>query len=288
MGNFNIPIKQLIVNSGIQVKLKGDNGTGPADYSPTLDLDPANGSHKVQIEGWLDWFPTTSLVELDTAERIKRNGNSVGSKQQLDCTVQLPSGAVARRGSVFRIVTRMPSLEHTAYQNQPLEKRYTLSKDCHTDVELAEEIVAVVSADKNALVTAAVSATPGIMHIYDKLSPYHSNIYVSKTTDGELPFGLDVTIAVQGKRGYNTYEHLKNLQWSDSMDIDRNSEYYPLKGAKYISYYFRVRREELPVGGFTLPSEVPAESETEFIIYINENLTDLLAQFDAWGTDMNV
>jgi hypothetical protein len=101
------------------------------------------------------------------------------------------------------------------------------------------------------------------------------------------PFNFVVSEIEAGQRPVNRYVNLKNLQWDVNVDFDRNAEYFPLRGARYVSFYFKLQREEVPVGGFDLPSEEPQISETEFVLYINESLEDLITQFDMWTADMN-
>jgi len=293
MGNFAIPMYQYIVNSDVQLSMMGDDGTGPVDYPPIASphvpfLVPTNPAHKFSMVGELDWNKVTELVTGPSGDKVVVNGSSLGQRQRLDCTIQLPAGATAPKGSVIRVITHMPALEDTAYQNQPLEKRYTLSKDCTTEVEIANDIVAIINADKSSLVEAFTTGTPGTIYIYDKLSIYKSSIYASKDTEGKLTFNVVAAIGVEGKRGYNHYGILKNLQWSNGVDFDRNGEYYPIKGDTYKSYNFKVIREEIPVGGFSLPSEIADEAETEYVFYINDKLTDVIAQFEQFAADMNV
>jgi hypothetical protein len=84
----------------------------------------------------------------------------------------------------------------------------------------------------------------------------------------------------------NDYENLKNYQWVVDLDFDRNAEYYPEKGAKYNSYYFRTNWTQ-DTGGHTIPGLKEQTGESIFIVYVKQGI-DLDTAMDAFATDMNV
>jgi len=294
MGNFQIPVKQVIINDTAQLELYGDVGAGPVLIpeiagTPAHFLDPSDPSHKLSLRGKVDWFLAEALVLLEAAERIKKSGADLGQRQRVDYTVQLPVGVTAPKGTVVRVVTWSYDLENTAYQNKPLEKRYTLSKDCDTADEIADDIVAIINADTVRPVHVTASGTPGVFSVFDLSTTHSSEVFVGIPYAADTPlFTFADSIIVERKNGYNTYEQLKNLQWSKGVEVDRTAEYYPIHGAMYNSYYFNVESDTLAIGGFDVPSEVPETTVTEFVFYVNQSLTGLVKQFDQLVFDMNV
>ena len=277
MGNFKIPLYQYVINSDEQAVLLADKAGVVAPYGELTDLLPTDASHLFKVEGELGWIAAPDLVLLDTAVRVRKETASAGIKQVVTVTI---TSTTAAAGDVFRIVTSMPSLEVTAYQNIPLEKRYQIAVDCASADEIADAIVASISADTNALVAASKGAA-GEVVLTDKSAVQTSAFYSSA-----FDFTSAVTTAAAPPVG--TYDELKNKQWAVNVDFDRNEEYYPRRGVNYNSYYFEVQTEQVPAtGGDSVPSQVAVETKTAYIFYVAENTT-LATAFDALVTDMNV
>ena len=289
MGNFVIPRFQYIINSDSQVQLYGDDGTGPAPYTAASDLLPTNSAHKFSMIGELDWLGTTQLQLLEAAIRVRKETADAGTHQVVEYTVAGTIDATnpALKGTVVRVITDQPSKEYTAYQNIPNEKRYQLPRNCVTLEEVAQAIVDVINADNAALVTAAVG-TGGVFTLTDKFVKTRSLLYLGLDPDGnETAWTISTNVTTPGENPINTYEVLKDIQWSNSVDFDRNAEYYPEKGAKYTSYTFKIQGTEIASGGHTLPSKVPGTFETEYVFYVKEGL-DFNTAMDAFAFDMNV
>ena len=277
MGNFKIPLYQYVINSDEQAVLLADKAGVVAPYGGATDLLPTDASHLFKVEGELGWVAAADLVLLDAAVRIRKETASAGTKQVRTVTITSTTGAA---GDVFRIVTSMPSLETTAYQNIPIEKRYQLAVDCTTADEIADAIVAAINADTNALVAAAKGAA-GEVVLTDKDSMQTSAFYSSV-------FDFDSVITTPAAPPVGTYDELKNKQWAVNVDFDRNEEYYPRRGVNYNSYYFEVQTEQVPAtGGDSVPSQVATETKTAYMFYVAENTT-LATAFDALVVDMNV
>ena len=289
MGNFNLPRFQYIINNDEQAQLFGDDGGGAQAYAATL-LSPTNAAHKFSVIGELDWNFTTSLALQETAVRIRVESSSNGTARSVDYQVTGTIDAThpVAAGHVVRVVTDMPSKEVTAYQNIPIEKRYQIPSECTSAEEVAQGIVDAISADSNALVTATIGAGGGAFTIDDNDVLTKSNLYVGLAPDGEVAaWGVTATVQDEGAGPINTYETLKNLQWSNSVDFDRNVEYYPERGVGYNSYTFFIETQEVASGGQSLPSQIPGTFKAEYVFYVKGGL-DLDTAFAAFATDMNV
>ena len=292
MGNFQIPLYQYIINADRQLDFYINTGSGLEEMpeydsvTPVHSLDPTDSTHSFALIGELDWTNASDVVLLESGVRVRKVAPSVGTLQSVDFTVVVPSGQTIPKGTVIRVVTSMPSVETSEFQNIPLEKRYTLSRDCTTAEQVADDIVALINDDPSALV--AASGGIGEFTVTDKSVLQESWVYVGRTPEGDIPFGLTGSIVTPRYEGVNNYEMMKNLQWPVNLEIDRNVEYFPIAGDLYNSYYFRIIREEQPVGGFSLPSQVPQEAETEHVFYVNTKLTSLIAQFEQFNYDMNI
>ena len=287
MGNFNLPRFQYIINSDEQAQLYGDDGTGPVPYVTGL-VSPTAG--KFSLIGELDWIGGVNLALLASATRIIVEQPSDGSQRTVNYSITgvVSASVPAQAGDVIRVITTRRALDQTLYQNIPIEKRYQLTVNCDTAGALGDEIAAVINADPNAPVTVTSDGAGGVTSVNKKYGEW-SGIYAGSTVDGNTPaWTLAVAgVPTTGENPINTYEALKNLQWSVGVDFDRNAEYFPIKGARYVSYLFHVNAEEVASGGHTLPSQVPGTFETEFIVYVEENLA-LKAAMDLLATDVNV
>ena len=287
MGNFNIPTIKYIINTDEQGQLYGNDGTGPVPYTLGL-LSPTDSAHTFSIRGILDWQHTTSLAEQDTGIRIRLQIPSVGDERHI--RYEIPSFTdVVKAGQVIRIVTDQPSKEDTSQQNIPYEVRIQISNDCSTPAELSAAIVAAINANENSFVDAFVdSGASEMFHIVDNVIKNRSNLFFGSTPDGEkLPFEPIITVIDEGSDPINTYEYLKNIQWSNSVDFDFNEDFYPERDAKYKSYFFELVNEELANGGHTLPSQIPGTSKVKIMLYVKEGLT-LEAAMNDFVIDMNV
>ena len=274
MGNFVLPRFQYIINTDAQTQLYGDSGSGPVAYTDGL-VTPTSG--KFSLIGTLDWTEGSQVVVLSGTTRIRAEVAVTGTAQELDCTPVVPSAL--SKGTTFRVVTSQPSLENTAYQNIPLQKIYQLSEDCADAAAAAANIAAVINADPHALVTASEAA--GVVTITDKDISTQSAMYASDGWSITLSVSQPMVVPV------NTYDMLKNMQWSNAVDFDRNAEWFPERGASYKSYYFQIDATEVANGGLSLPSQLPGTSRTEFIYYVKDGLT-LQTALDAFVGDMNV
>ena len=142
---------------------------------------------------------------------------------------------------------------------------------------IVQNMAAVINADENSLVVATyadVTLTLTAKNFRESFVLYHPTVVGTFATG---------TPAVDWT---NDYENLKNYQWVIDMDFDRNAEYYPVKGAKYNSYYFKMDWEQ-DTGGHTVAGQKAVTGESTFIIYCKQGLA-LDTALDAWTTDMNV
>jgi len=290
MGNFVIPLHQYIINNDAQAQLLSSvAGSTPADYT-ALDLAPV-ADNRFSVFGELDWTDCINLqvIDVNAPERIFIELASDPVLEVSDNTISgdIGTSTPALPGAVFRVVTAMPSLEDTAYQNIPLEKRYQIATKCETLEELAQAMVDAINADPNALVTATSSLA--VITLTDKSIGAKSSLYPdSNMVEGTgAPITATRVVTTPGTEGVNHYENLKNIQWANCKDFDRDAQYFPELNAKYTSFYFEIANTVVAEGGHATPSKVSDIAKTDYIFYVKEGLALETAML-ALAADMNV
>lgn len=302
MGNFKLPVRQFIINDDIQGVLRADKAGTFSDYGGATDLDPATATHLFKITGQTDWTKVTDLQELASAVRVRKQVWASAVKPIKAYTVT--SSAVSA-GDVFRIVWDSLDKTPVEYQNIPLEKRYQFSADQATVANVIANMVAVINADENSPVVAYAgfnNATPA-QDDSDKIvliaKNFREDFEIYPSTNGtlaltEVAAGTTVYHTVEDTNDdtvaasdyVNDYENLKNKQWVADLDFDRNAEYFPQKGAKYNSYFYKVDFTQ-DTGGHTVPGQKAVTGEVTFIFYVKQGIA-LDTALDAFATDMNV
>ena len=142
---------------------------------------------------------------------------------------------------------------------------------------IARNMMDVINADSNASVVATyddVTLTLTAKEFATSFELFHPNV------EGVYATGTPAVNWV------NDYENLKNYQWAVNVDFDLNAEYYPEKGTKYNSYYFKFDWTQ-DTGGHTVPGLKAVTGESTAIIYVKQGIA-LDTALDAFTTDMNV
>jgi hypothetical protein len=163
-------------------------------------------------------------------------------------------------------------------------------------------MVAAVNADPNAPIIAYAgfnNVTPvqddSAKFVYVakdyRLTPkvYSSYITLTNVAAGTVVYHTaeDTSVTtVEATDWVNDYENLKNIQWAGNIDFDRNAEYFPQKGQKYNSYFFKVDWTQ-NTGGLSVAGQKSVTGESTFIVYCKQGLA-LDTALDAFATDMNV
>lgn len=254
---FQIPVKEIIVNSDDQVKLL--NG---ADSTAYADGDVASASDTFILEGFLnDKISQNDMQALSfsgsSTELIKITPTAAAAH---DVDYQITGVGTVAVGSVFRLMFESLDGTPTEYQNQPIQKIYQISGTIATAANIASRVKETIDADPDSKVTVAVST--------DTLT------FTAKETGVRVRFFFED--AGVGAASDNTapalsvghYADLKNINWSKNFDVDRNAEYFPRKGNTYNIYYFEVNSTGfLASSGGSVPSEVKASARTGFRIY---------------------
>lgn len=110
--------------------------------------------------------------------------------------------------------------------------------------------------------------------------------YADGTVANNIPNSAKA-ITVAATLPLNTYEFLKNKEWSRNFDLDRNAEYFPVRGKNYTSFYFEANFSASIAGGYAVPSQLNADGKTGYRVYAIEG-SALETALDALATAVNV
>lgn len=279
---FNLPVKEIIVNSDAQVVLLEDDGTAYADNDVVADT-----SGGFILDGFINeilWGSATAA----NANTMKGTKNSylrfaTGSDCMIKTTTSagvaeiitftITAAAGAKAGDTYRIVLDSLDLTPTEFQNRPIEKRYQLSVDCANAEAIETELIARIAADPAAMVTAASGGT-GVLTLTAKKTGYTVRCYVGEyASSGQVVYAVTGVNAVTtpGALPVNTYDSLKNINWAKNFDIDTNINYMPLPGAAYTSYYFEVVTQQLQTQAGSNPHPGEAHNGQVYAVrlYVN-------------------
>ena len=252
MGNFSIPVKQIIINSDSQVDV--------------IESSLLPGSGSLAISGFLSTAITGPQFQLlAVATRIRVVASAAAAKEDADFTFTL--GAAA--GDVVIVRETSLDLTPTEFQNQPVDKRYQLPLAA-AGTNTGDAVTAAINADPHAKVVA--SNVAGVVTLIAKETGSTFDLYTGEgnITLIELPAKVVSTAATLGTGIYDT---LKNIEFSKNIEEDRNQEYYPKTGAVYNQYYFEVNWTTVDLGGHDVPSLLPASGKTAFQMWILDGLT---------------
>lgn len=310
---FNIPRKEIIVNDDTQVVLKGStDGIAFVAYVAGTNLVPTTAAHRVQIEGFLTNIPVTSLQLLAAATRVRKSTGAAAVVETSSYVVTLV-GAGPAAGDIVMLRTDSLDLTPTEFQNRGTEKRYQFTTGQTTIATIIAHLVATINGDKAAQVVALAGRNnttpaqndsakivlqakkPGIT-IDDPiiLDPVNAANGFTLTRDAvatTVYYGtVDGTnvITARAALGVNTYDYLKNINWSKNFSIDQNLSWMPLPNVTYNSYYFEVNGT-VPdnVGNNPTPNEVHGLIKTGYSIFVKQALT-LDTALNEFLIDMNV
>lgn len=264
-----IPVKDIIVNEDSQVVLLNASGTA---YSNS-DASPSTGG--IILEGFLS--PGTVLgSEFDilyASMRILKQ-TTVAAVAQVATLVL--SSTLVLADATFRLVYQSLDLTPTEFQNVPVEKRYQIPVQS-TTAGIGAAIIAAINADKYAPVTVTGSTTL---------------TFTAKKTGVNFWFYSDTiagtwAVGTAASSGNGIYDTLKNINWSQNFDIDRNLEWLPRKGASYTQYYFRITKNNAAGGSNAFPSLAKQAIKTDYRLYVRNGLT-LETAMNLLTTNMNV
>lgn len=255
---FELPIKEIIVNSDSQVRLLEDDGTAYADN----DL-VAGTSGGFILEGFHGLIMATELVLLASALRIVKETQTAAAAE---ITTYVLTGTTAPADCVFRLVVDSLDYTPTVFQNRGYEKRYQIPVQTTVD-GVGAAIAAAINADKNAPVTAAYTAGSDTLTITAREAGQTIDLY---SEDYVLPTKGTTTTA---SLGVNNYDNLKNINWSKNFELDRTSQYFPVLGAEYTSYYFKTSKSSADGGDIGFPTSALRTTTQDFRIWVKEGLT---------------
>lgn len=278
---FRIPQKKLIVNVASQLNIKKYDGS--ATYVDIVS--PALLTDGFWLEGFLQPVLFGSLKAVVSTTLIKSTAGSTGNKQVATYVASAITGDAS--GAPFVVQYQAQQLAPVEFQNQPLQKHYTLSATLGVNpanTAVATAIGAAINADKNAPVTASVASATVTLTAKDAGVDF---LLFGKVT-GLIAGTFTVTTAAS--QDINTYDVLKNINWSKSdqfgnYDVDRNAEQFPLFGSTYKSYRFILKSTPFNAS-MLVPSQKPSEVDTEFEIWIANGLT-LQTTMDLVVADAN-
>lgn len=271
---FNIPTKQLIVNSDLQAVLTKD----VAGAYTTGYVTPTNLKGFI-IQGWLGNTLGTELNVLQRATRILKTVASAGAAEVVTYVVTASANAA---GSVLRLVYQSMNLSPVESQNVPLEKRYQIPANASTDA-IGADIVSSLQLDDYCPVTISYNAGTDTLTLTSKVKGQKIRLY----SDENLLAA--VTVVTPGALPVETYDALKNINWARNVDIDRDVNFYPLPGVNYTQYYFEVVRvPAYQPGGNPIPSEKHNATVTAYAIWVADGATVLKAAMDLLVADVNV
>jgi hypothetical protein len=255
---FELPIKEIIVNSDSQVRLLEDDGTAYADNDVV-----AGTSGGFILEGFHGLIMATELALLGTTLRIIKETQTAAAAE---VTSYVLTGASAAADTVFRLTVDSLDLTPTVFQNKGYEKRYQIPVQTTID-GVGAAIAAAINADVNAPVVAGYTSGTDTLLITAKEAGQTINLY---SEDYVLPAKGTTTAA---SVGVNNYSNLKNIDWSKNFELDRTSAYYPLAGAEYTSYYFKTSKESPDGGDIGFPTSSKRTTTQDFRLFVREGLT---------------
>jgi hypothetical protein len=306
---FIIPTKDIIVNDDSQVRLLDEAGVafdGSSNSAPS-------GSGGFILEGFLGKVLSSQLQLLTTATRIRKTTYSAGVAEIAGYTITAASGG--KKGDCFRLVFESLDMTPTEFQSQPVEKIYQLGSNTTDAPTTVVALVASINADKYSPVTAYAghnnAATPTqndsakIVLVAKKVG-LNIDLYVGEySVQDQTTYTIALAKAAAGVTIYhtvedtnavtvaaslpvNTYDYLKNINWSKNFEIDRNLNWMPLPGVNYESYYFEVNGAvQDTVGSSPIPSQVNNDVRYGVKIWVKNGLA-LETALDALVTDVNV
>jgi hypothetical protein len=271
---FNIPVKEIIVNGDEQVRLLEDDGT------PYVAADATPSAGGFILEGFLSLISGSALQLLKAATRIIKTTPSAGVSEVVSYVL---TGATVAADVVFRVVEESLDNTPTLFQGQPIEKRYQIGAAQTTIDGVGAAIASAINGDVNRTVNATYTAGTDTLALTAIRKGTKIRLYCN--SGYTLPA---VTVTTPGALAMNTYDYLKNINWSKDVDIDRNLNYFPLPGVSYNSFYFEVNGTvQDTVGSNPIPSEKHNTVKYGVKIWVKDGLT-LEGALDALVTDMNV
>jgi hypothetical protein len=228
---FNIPVKEIIVNSDSQV-VAYSQVTGRTPLIQAYvdnDIVGSTNTGALILDGFLNepiWCTSTAAAAstgragrgsyfngASGAARLIRTASSAGTTAKVAYAITAASGAKA--GDTYRVVTDSLDLTPTEYQNRPTEKRYQLSVDCANAGAIATELVARINADPKSQVIAYKG--------FNNASPVQDDstkiVLVAKTVGvsvalyvgefsvvGQTTYSVSLTKSANGATVYHTAE----------------------------------------------------------------------------------
>lgn len=266
---FEIPIKELIVNSDDQVQLLFEDGTPYTD-----------GDITALTEGFiLQNFLTNTILVSDLvgakADKISYVARAAAVKGASTFLVTSTSASV---GASFTIELESVDGTPVHLQQNRYFKRYQIADNAGLDsaAKIAVAMETAINADEDALVTVSVSTATLTITAKDAgLTPvvYSSVILGTRT------------VTVPASVGNGNYENLINIQWNyTGVDYLENQEILPVKGATYGQWDFTVTAASLISGyGGQVPGEPNASGNYNFRLYVNTGTTLHTALTDMDG-----
>jgi len=282
MGNFVIPTFQYIINNEEQAVLFGSNdGDDAVPYVPGL-LSPLDIDDKFNIEGELGWIDTTALQLISPGVRVVKQIPEPTAYSIIEYGITKVTDLPL--DFVFKTSSREFASSQIVYESEPLVKNYQIAIPGATAADIALQIVDTINADKNALVVAEIGAAPE-----NVLLRSVSIGVVSKLVADEDYLTLAIISNLIGSIGKGNYKNLKNVQWANCTDFDRDAEYLPKQGASYTAYFFHLLSENAAHGGHVTPTNVGEKLITEYVFYINNvDAANFNGAFSSLATDMNI
>jgi hypothetical protein len=269
---FNIPVKEIIVNDDTQVVLREDDGT---TYT-LADADPSAGGFI--LDGFLSLVLGSQLQLLKAATRIVKTEPAAAVAEVVSYVL---TTATAAADTVFRLTEESLDMTPTLFQTRPVEKRYQIPAQTTVD-GVGAAIAAAINGDANRQVNATYTAGTDTLQLTAIKKGTTIRLYSSTYV---LPA---VTVNTAGKLAINTYDYLKNINWSKGVEIDRNLNYFPLPGVSYNSFYFEVNGNvQDTVGNSPIPSEKHGTVKYGVKLWVKEGLA-LESALDDLLADMNV
>jgi hypothetical protein len=278
---FQIPVKEIIVNSDSQVVAK--NATGGAYLSPNMAT--ANANAGLFLEGFLTeviWASKT-IADNTTYTLSNRAGNtsyfaastaggkiiktaaSAGTQGTASYVLTVANCAA---GTVFRLVEDTLDLTPVQYQNRPIEKRYQVSAAQTTIDGVGAAIAAAINADPNAWATVTYTAGTDTLLLTSKKVGTRIQLF-------SVDYALPTPTLVQGTLPIGTYDAVKNINWAKNFNIDQNINWMPLPGASYNVYYFEVNSRSIAAsyGNSPIPNEAHNSQIYGVRLYVKSGLT---------------
>jgi hypothetical protein len=274
---FNIAEKQIIVNSDEQIALlNGDPGIGTVGAAYTDGHVTAVG-HAFVLEGFLH---KNILVSDLVGGTITAQAAVAAVKQVATYTV---TATAANVGDTFRLVFESVDYASVEYQNFPVSKIYQIGSGVALDsaANIAQAIKNAIDADQDSMCT--VSIATAVLTFTVKETGIKMNLYVDPVlSDIAGTFAVTTPAAV----GINTYDALKNIEWSKNLDFDRNQEWQPLKGVNYTKYTFSITSSGFVPEGNNVPNVPVPVSTTSFCMWVAPNAATFKAALDLLIADI--